>query len=194
MIALHMLVLNEEELLPKLLNHLKPYVAEMVIVIDDRTTDKSEKLAQSYGAKTYRYNLNHDFGKARNFGLGKITQPWILQIDADEWPMKELLNWCIAFVKSEASRDVDCVSMIRENLIGGQRIGKRTYEWQHRLFRKHLRFVGRIHETVVPPTGRHAVAPRGCKLLHHKTKERQAEADRRYMEWPEQREIVNAAK
>jgi glycosyltransferase involved in cell wall biosynthesis len=192
MIGLHMLVLNEEVLLPKLLRHLKPHVLEMVIVIDDRTTDRSEEIASLHGAKTFRVALNHDFAAARNFGLERMQMPWVLQVDADEWPTDELLQWLPAFLKADFSKNCDCVSFVRENLIDGKRIGCGTYEWQHRFFRKHLRFVGRIHETVGPPKGRHTLAPRGCRILHHKTGARQEEANQRYMEWPEQRAIVGA--
>ena len=194
MISLHMLVLNEEELLRPLIKHVRPYVAEMIVMIDDRTTDKSEEIAEALGARTYRYPLNHDFSAIRNMGLATVTQPWVFQVDADEWPEESLLKWFHLFLSSPMREQVDCVSVLRENLIDGQRIGCRTYEWQHRLFRAHMRFVNRIHETVVPPEGRRTFAPRGAKLLHHKTSARQAIANERYMEWPEQRAIVGENK
>ena len=189
-ISLHMLILNEAELLPKLLEYLKPHVAETVIVVDDKTTDKSEEIAQSYGARTYRRALNHDFAAVRNFGLGQVTQPWVFQVDADEWPQEDLLRWFPIFLNSEFAKETDVVSVCRENLIDGQRIGCNTYEWQHRLFRSHMRFVGRIHEFVIPPAGRRTLAPRGHLLLHHKASARQERANKWYMEWPEQRAIV----
>jgi hypothetical protein len=40
LISLHMLVLDEEELLPPLIEHVRPYVAEMIVMVDDRTTDR----------------------------------------------------------------------------------------------------------------------------------------------------------
>ena len=190
MISLHMIVRDEAELLPKLLAHIKPFVEEMVIIVDDRTTDGSGRIAITHGARALPYTLNHDFGAMRNYGLEQVTQPWVLQIDADEWPITELLRWCGEFVRSDASRDVDCVSVYRQNFVDGNGIGERTYEWQHRLFRSHRRFVGRIHETVVPQKGRHVMAPKGLLLLHHKTQERQNRANEQYMEWEEQRKLV----
>jgi hypothetical protein len=114
----------------------------------------------------------------------------VFQVDADEWPEDSLLKWIHLFLSSDMANQVDCVSVLRENWIDGQPIGCNTYEWQHRLFRSHMRFVNRIHETVVPPEGRRTFAPRGAKLLHHKTSARQELANKRYMEWPEQRAIV----
>jgi glycosyltransferase involved in cell wall biosynthesis len=193
MIGLHMLVWNEEVLLPRLLNYIKPHVAEMVIIVDDRTVDRTGHIARSYGATALPYTLNHDFAAARNYGLAQMIQPWVLQVDADEWPEEGLLKWFHQFLVSERASRVDCISVWRENWIDGQPIGEQTYEWQHRLFRRQMRFVGRIHETIVPQEARRAYAPKEYKLLHHKTSKRQEMRNRQYMEWPEQREIVNAS-
>ena len=189
MIALHMLVRDEETLLPTLLEQVKPYVSEMVIVVDDRTTDRTEQIAKAYGAQVYRYRLDHDFAKARNYGLGMVSAPWVLWLDADELLSPELAEWLVRFLKGPQP-DCDAIAIRRQNLIDNQPIGMHTLEWHVRLFRKHLRCQGRIHERIVVSKERLKVAPGQCQIFHHKTHERQEMRNKQYMEWPEQRAIV----
>ncbi len=186
MIALHMLVKNEEALLPRLLEQVKPYVAEMVIVVDASSTDGTEAIARAHGAKVIIRELDHDFAAARNAGLELVTEPWVLWLDADELLSPELQTWLKRFV------DVDCdgIAIRRQNLIDNRPIGSHTYEWHVRLFRKHLRCQGRIHERIVVGKDRMKAAPKECMIFHHKTQARQDMRNEQYMEWPEQRAIV----
>lgn len=63
--------------------------AKEVIVIDDDSTDQTEALARSFGARVIQRTMDIE-GRQRNFSFDQATQPWILTIDADERVTPEL--------------------------------------------------------------------------------------------------------
>ena len=189
MIALHMLVKDEQELLPKLLAQVKPYVSEMVIVVDASSTDGTKAIALAHGATVVTHDLDHDFAAARNAGLEQVTQPWVLWLDGDESLSPELKGWLERFLENPPLT-CDAVAIRRHNLIDNKPIGDHTYEWHIRLFRRHLRCEGRIHERINVLDHLSGAAPGNCMIFHHKTQKRQDVRNEQYMEWPEQRAIV----
>jgi len=82
MLQVIILVKNEAENLQKCLPNLK--FADSILVIDDYSTDNSEKVAASFGAKVTKRHLNGDFAKSRNFALTQTKADWVLFVDADE--------------------------------------------------------------------------------------------------------------
>jgi glycosyltransferase involved in cell wall biosynthesis len=179
MISLHLLVKNEVDLLRPLVEHIRPYVEE-VIVTDTGSTDGTLELAQEIADAAFFISLDLNFARARNSGIVRCREPWILSVDADEWPQTALLYWMTNFVRG-ADYNTDAVMVRRENLVGGKSIGDHTYEWHPRLFRKHLRYYGRIHEGISP---KHVVyAPEDYLLLHHKSEARQQRQNVFYEQW-----------
>jgi len=182
-----LLVRNEAELLPKLFERMAPMVEE-IIVIDTGSTDDTMEIARVYTTEVYSFELNHSFSAARNFGLGKVTKPWVLQVDADEWPTDALLRWLKEW---ESKESPFAVMLQRHNLVGGQHIGANTYEWLTRLFPSFVRYVGRIHESPHTMAFPQIRAPEHALLLHHKSVARQERQNAFYMNWEEQRAIIN---
>lgn len=82
MISAIVLTKNEEENIEKCLKTL--LWSDEIIVIDDNSSDKTEKIAEKLGAKVFKRALNRDFSAQRNFGLEKATHKWVLFVDADE--------------------------------------------------------------------------------------------------------------
>jgi len=74
---------NEEKWIEGLIDHLKPFVSE-VIVVDTGSTDRTIEFARARGARVSTVKWENDFSKARNVSLSKATQRWILIIDPDE--------------------------------------------------------------------------------------------------------------
>lgn len=185
MLSLHVIVKDEEPLLSPLLAFVQQHVDEMVIV-DTGSTDRTIEVARLYTSKVFEHPLGHDFSGVRNFALTKATEPWVLHIDADEWPTLELLDWIRMFLATSDDHSVSCVEIRRQNYIDGKPIGVHTYEWHRRLFRRELRYVGRIHEKLVVDSDLVLRAPEELLLLHHKSAERQAQQDEFYKQWPEQ--------
>lgn len=79
---------NEEVFIGLCLEHLLPFVDE-VIVVDNGSTDRTKEIIQSFNnpkIKFYDYPRVEpvDMGKVRSFSLEKATGDWFLQVDADE--------------------------------------------------------------------------------------------------------------
>ncbi|MHB1650916.1 MAG: glycosyltransferase [Desulfitobacteriaceae bacterium] len=78
-----MIVKNEEENLPRCLEHVRKF-ADEIIIVDTGSEDSTRTIAESYGAKVYTYPWKGDFGAARNESLRYATKEWVLVLDADE--------------------------------------------------------------------------------------------------------------
>jgi glycosyltransferase involved in cell wall biosynthesis len=179
--TLHMIVRNEADKLPYVLDQIRSHVFEMVI-IDTGSTDSTVELARFHGARVIQYPLNHNFGAVRNFGIRNIRTPWILQLDADEIMNDSLLRWFDTAMQSILLQGTDAIEIRRENLVGGKTIGDHTYEWHPRIFRSSCAFSGAIHEALIGARVR-TRAPEECMILHHKTQERQSQQNEFYKEW-----------
>jgi len=73
---------NEEKNIKDCLETLK--WCDEVIVVDDKSEDKTSQIAKEMGAKVFTCLLNDDFAAQRNFGLKKARNKWVLFVDADE--------------------------------------------------------------------------------------------------------------
>lgn len=81
---------NEEETLPRVLADLNATLAQMptvkaeVIVVDDRSTDKTAAIAESFGAKVVRNQSSRSGkGMALRAGFEKATGDILVMLDAD---------------------------------------------------------------------------------------------------------------
>jgi len=187
-LSLHMIVKDEELLLGRLLEHVAPHVGEMVIV-DTGSTDGTYEIARVFTSKVYTHDLNGSFAQTRNFALDRATKPWILHLDADEWPNEELLAHLDGLIVSKGTSGIDGLSIVRHNLVDGKEIGKATWERHIRVFRSKLRFTGRIHERLLVDPTTILPIPNGFVIQHFKSQERQERQNRFYMQWEEQRMI-----
>jgi glycosyltransferase involved in cell wall biosynthesis len=78
-----LIVKNEEKFLGDCLASLRG-LADEVVVVDTGSTDRTQEIARSGGARVYDFPWNGDFAAARNRALDLSTGEWILYIDADE--------------------------------------------------------------------------------------------------------------
>ena len=83
LLGLHMIVKNEEELLPLCLNSVKDLVDE-IIIVDTGSNDRTIEIAKENGATIIQTEWNNDFSEARNLSLKSANTEWILYLDADE--------------------------------------------------------------------------------------------------------------
>jgi tetratricopeptide (TPR) repeat protein len=79
-----MIVRDGAETLEKALASVKPYVQEIVIGIDSRTTDSSRTIARRYSKNVFDYDWIEDFSAARNLVARKAKHDLILVVDADD--------------------------------------------------------------------------------------------------------------
>jgi len=82
-ISLCMIVKDEEELLPQMLESVKGAWDEL-IVVDTGSTDGTVELALKAGAKIRVHPWEENFSKHRNQSIDYATGDWILIMDADE--------------------------------------------------------------------------------------------------------------
>ncbi len=78
---------NEEAHLGACLSSLK--FADEVIIVLDKCTDRSKEIALQHGAKTIEGSWEIE-GERRMLGINATTNPWLLEIDADERVTPEL--------------------------------------------------------------------------------------------------------
>ena len=84
---------NEERLLAATLANLKQVVPRPfeLIVCDNNSTDRTAEIARAAGA-TVVFEPVNQISRARNRGAAAATGEWLLFVDADSLPGKELLS------------------------------------------------------------------------------------------------------
>ncbi len=88
MISLCMIVKNEIDVLERCINSVKDKFSGLVdefVVVDTGSTDGTRELALDLGCNVYDFKWCKDFAKARNFGVTKAKNDWIIVLDADEF-------------------------------------------------------------------------------------------------------------
>jgi len=78
---------NEEVDLPGFLEHLLPWVDE-IIIVDDGSTDDTTSIAEAAGEKVklihHKMTAEGGFAEQRNQGVVAATSDWVLNMDIDE--------------------------------------------------------------------------------------------------------------
>jgi tetratricopeptide (TPR) repeat protein len=82
-ISLCAIVKNEAHCISRMLASVADVVSEM-IVVDTGSSDNTQEIAKSHGARVESFAWGDDFSAARNFSLSLATKEWILVLDADE--------------------------------------------------------------------------------------------------------------
>ncbi|TXH86466.1 MAG: glycosyltransferase family 2 protein [Rhodoferax sp.] len=79
--------------------------ADEVIVVDSHSTDGTQDIAQSMGARVVQVDFK-GFGDLRNKAIEACTHEWILSIDADERCTPEVAEEVRSIVNAPSSTDV----------------------------------------------------------------------------------------
>lgn len=79
-----MIAKNEEAHIRACLESVKDHVDEIILVLDDRSSDKTEEIAREFGAHVFSFKWADSFSVARNESLKHATKDWVLCLDADE--------------------------------------------------------------------------------------------------------------
>jgi glycosyltransferase involved in cell wall biosynthesis len=143
---------NEEKDLPGFLEHLLPWVDEIVIV-DDGSTDRTEAIAGSAGPKlkfiASPRQAQEYFSHQRNKGIDAACSDWLLHMDIDERVTPELAGEALEAIQDPAK---DCYRFRRLNFFlhrpmrGG---GWQKWNQIHLARREKFRFGGKMHETTL---------------------------------------------
>lgn len=113
MITAVILTHNSEKTLGNTLGSLS--FCDEVVVVDDDSTDATQKIAKEYKARIYDRYLDDDFASQRNFGLEKATHEWVLFVDSDE------------IIPPELAREIETVITATEKNISGYFISRQDY-------------------------------------------------------------------
>lgn len=74
---------NEEEMIGGYLESVCRLTDEIILVVDDRTTDRTVEIAKKYTDKIFLHRFE-SFGKQLQFALKKAKREWVLWLDPDE--------------------------------------------------------------------------------------------------------------
>jgi glycosyltransferase involved in cell wall biosynthesis len=143
---------NEARRIQPALDSVKDWTSEIILAIDDRVTDGTDKIAAACGAQvisqSWRGHAAH-----RNFASDHATQPWLLAVDADEVVSDKLRDEIIAcFNRHDGASLPAAYSFPRLSWFGGRWI--RHGDWypdrKVRLWRKTAgKWEGDPHEKLV---------------------------------------------
>lgn len=135
---------NEEQMIKDCLKSLS--FADVILVIDNNSTDNTAEIAKKYGAKVISSN-QQNFADIRNEGKEKVKTTYILYIDADERVSPKLADE-IKKVIIENNISVGCYKLQRKNYYLGNNPWPKV-ETLERLFRtKSLKkWSGALHES-----------------------------------------------
>lgn len=139
---------NEEADLPGCLESLQGLAGEIIVVVNDATTDRTEQIARTAGARIARRRFD-DYASQRQVSLNMATGEWCLWIDPDERVtpgLRAAIRAALAAPATDACRIRFEVWFLGRRLRWGG-LGRETHV---RLFRRgKARFVGGLlHENL----------------------------------------------
>lgn len=73
---------NEETLIGRCLDSLR--WADDILVVDGYSTDRTQEIARSKGARVIEHKFTGSFADDRNVGIDNARNDWVLNIDADD--------------------------------------------------------------------------------------------------------------
>ncbi|MFN8439116.1 MAG: glycosyltransferase family 2 protein [Cytophagales bacterium] len=139
--------------LPKFLQQLENIFENIIVLIDDRTTDQSAQIAQTYSNTEIHYFTFEGFGKAKKLACSFAKYDWILSLDVDEFLDTQALHF-IANHKFEQPNAV--YKICRKNYYKDQHISGAGWKDDKpiRIFNKtHTNFAPvLVHEYIVEHT------------------------------------------
>ncbi len=88
MLSVCLIVKNEITVISKCIDSVKLFmgsVVDDVVVVDTGSTDGTRELLGKLECNVLDFEWCDDFSKARNFGIGKAKNDWVIVLDADEF-------------------------------------------------------------------------------------------------------------
>jgi glycosyltransferase involved in cell wall biosynthesis len=160
---------NEETDISAFLNHLLPWVDEMVIV-DDGSTDGTLDIIRPHGSRItlieQRMDPEGGFAAQRNLGIDAATADWLLHMDVDERVTAELAEEISAKIQDTGK---DAYRFWRLNFYLHRAMkhgGLQRWNDVHLAKRETLRFSGKVHERAELTCGDDRVGQLGSRMWH----------------------------
>jgi glycosyltransferase involved in cell wall biosynthesis len=106
------ITLNEEANIEAALRSLEG-IADDIVVVDSRSTDRTVKIAKSRGARVFERAWTN-YADQKNYANAQAARPWILSLDADERLSPELRTEILAL---KESGDPSCAGFAMPRLV-----------------------------------------------------------------------------
>jgi GT2 family glycosyltransferase len=132
-LSLVMIVKNEEKGLERAILSCRGLVSNIVIAIDNLSTDLTERIAQRYANTIKHFDFKDDYAAARNFAQEGVKTPWIIFLDGHEY-VKQAPGLLEALKK-------DC-----DGLLTTVEMENGSTFRNPRIFKSSVKFEGAIHE------------------------------------------------
>lgn len=126
---------NEEEALGRCLSSVSG-LADEIIVVDNQSQDRTVEVAKKFTDHVYSQKNILMLNTNKNYGFGKATGDWILNLDADEEIPKDTAREILSVIKSDPKENGFWIK--RKNIIFGKWITHGLWwpDKQIRLFRR----------------------------------------------------------
>lgn len=134
---------NEEQRIARCLESIR--WADEIIVVDGMSTDNTQDICRSFGAKVIPHAFSGDFGVERNIGTEAATGEWILQLDADD-VVSEELHQAVMRLLEQGSPHAAFHIRRKNNFLGHWMMHGGWHHYYPHLYRKaSCHFEGRVH-------------------------------------------------
>ena len=146
--------------------------ADEIIVTDTGSSDNTTALAEAGGARVVYFPWCNDFSAAKNFAIEQATGDWVVMLDADEYfdeSSQKKMRQIIGRFHTKKIIAGLITPFINIDINHDNKILSKA--WQMRIFRRepYLRFVGKIHETLLnlkPDDNREFMVTEELKFIH----------------------------
>lgn len=141
-LALVVIARDEAPRIARLLDSVKPWVDEM-LVLDTGSRDDTAVVARAHGARVAQFAWCDDFAAARNHALDLAPADWHLVLDADEWLISG--GEALQALRGQAPDFVGALQL-RDHFDAAPGQAAEASAWLSRLLPGDVRYAGRIHE------------------------------------------------
>lgn len=192
-VSVALIVRDEAGTLQPCLESIKNLVDEIVVLVDDRTTDNSFEIAKQYATFVEEFTWKDDFAGARNKAISYCTSEWILIMDGHEvlhpksYPvLTNVLERVLPGGDLASTGRFDAFVYMDPKGIDIDHMVPKTFFLQPRLFlREKYHYKGRVHNYIV--ANDEEVKKRDIRpvnelvFVHHRSEEQDAfrKAERR---------------
>lgn len=164
-ISTHLIVKNEMENLPLLIEDLKQFSDEIIVVDTGSTDGTLEWLNENKNEvlKVYEFEWINNFSAARNFALSKVTKSWVFWCDADDRISIELINLLNEIKPNLNNSEFNAYAMIYQYT-------PTFTQHRHRLFKMSDKPEWQCvcHECIGCKDMKSVILPDECKVIHQR--------------------------
>ena len=134
LLSVCLVVQNEQENLPRVLQSVQG-IADEIVVVDGGSTDRTQEIAREYGARVFHRPYT-DQSDQKNYAVSLAANDWIFVLDADEELSAELKQFRAAMEARTPRFDVYEMARLTWYLGAWIRHGRWYPDWQPRIYRR----------------------------------------------------------